>query len=181
MNGFEPIHEQSSFSLHEDVRLIPRWSVVLAAAAFVGMQYVWWVIMPQTRHHPPPPIGFRVYFSLSWSTLLAIYFLTLGYVTKDAPRRAMSTRFWLMICLLMPGGPGAVLYFLLRQPITSQCPGCGVDVHSEFNFCPQCNYQLAAVCGRCYRSVRPTDVYCVRCGHDLAEDNTPARLHALRE
>jgi hypothetical protein len=27
--------------------------------------------------------------------------------------------------------------------------------------------------------VRVTDLYCVRCGHDLASDNRPARLHAF--
>lgn len=181
MNRFDQFREQQDLSLNEDVRLIPRWAVILAVVGFLGMQYVQWVILPQSRHRPPAPLGFRIYFSLSWSTLVAIYFLTIGYVTKDAPRRAMSTRFWLMICLLMPGGPGAVLYFLFRTPITSMCPVCGTSVHSEYNFCPQCNYQLAAVCGKCFRSVRAPDLYCVRCGHDLAEDNTPARLHALRD
>lgn len=181
MSDLDQFRERQGLSLYEDVRLIPRWSVVLAVAAFVAMQYVYWVIVPQSKHHPGPPIGFRVYFSLSWSTICALYFLTVGYVTKDAPRRAMSTRFWIMICLLMPGGPGAVLYFLLRQPITSQCPMCRTDVFSDYNYCPQCNYQLAPVCGRCYRGVRITDLYCVRCGHHLAEDNTPARLHAFRE
>lgn len=178
MSNLDQFQDRQGLSLYEDVKLIPRWSVALAVAGFVAMQYIWWVILPQTKHHNSP-IGFRIYFSLSWSTIISLYFLTIGYVTKDAPRRAMSTRFWLMICLLMPGGPGAVLYFLLRQPITSKCPMCRTDVFNDYNFCPQCNYQLAPVCGKCHRSVRITDVYCVRCGHDLAEDNTPARLHAF--
>ena len=46
-----------------------------------------------------------------------------GYVSKDAPRRGMSTRFWILICFVMPGFIGAVLYFLLRMPEVSRCQG----------------------------------------------------------
>jgi hypothetical protein len=70
-----------------------------------------------TRHHPPAPLGLRIYFNLSWGLLAALYFLMVGYVSKDAPRRSMSARFWMMICFVLPGGIGAVLYFLLRLPV----------------------------------------------------------------
>ena len=49
------------------------------------------------------------------------------------------------------------------------------------HFCPQCQFQLAPVCGRCFRGVQITDVYCTQCGHDLAEDQTPARLRAYSD
>jgi len=48
------------------------------------------------------------------------------------------------------------------------------EVMSTFHFCPQCQFQMAPVCGRCFRGVQITDVYCTTCGHDLAED----RFHA---
>ena len=73
--------------------------------------------------------------------------------------------------ILMPGGIGAVVYFLLRQPVLSRCPHCNTEISSSCNFCPQCQFQMAPVCGRCYRGVQITDVYCKRCGHDLAEDH----------
>jgi predicted amidophosphoribosyltransferase len=91
----------------------------------------------------------------------------------------MSTRFWMLICFVMPGGIGAVLYFLLRQPEVTRCPACGTHVQSDFHFCPQCNYQLTANCGNCFRTVRATDQYCTRCGHELAKDHLPSRLHVL--
>ena len=96
-----------------------------------------------------------------------------GYVSKDAPRRAMSARFWIALCFVMPGGIGAVLYFLLRQPEVSRCPSCSTHVQSDFHFCPQCDYQLTASCGHCFRTVRASDQFCTRCGHELA-----ARPHA---
>jgi hypothetical protein len=79
----------------------------------------------------------------------------------------------------MPGGIGAVLYFLLRQPILASCPSCGTRVAGTFHYCPQCAYQVSACCGHCYRTARITDLYCVHCGHDLATDHPPARLQAF--
>lgn len=165
----------------DDVRLIPLWSIVIAIAAFVAVEYYLWVVLPEHRHHPAPPIGFRIYFDVSWGVLAALYFLMIGYVSKDAPRRSMSARFWMLICFVMPGGIGAVLYFLLRQPLISRCPACSTVVQSDFHFCPQCNYQLSASCGNCFRTVRSTDQFCTRCGHELAEDQMPARLHVLQD
>jgi len=93
----------------------------------------------------------------------------------------MSTRFWMFICFVMPAGIGAVLYFLLRQPEVSRCPACGTHVQGDFHFCPQCNYQLLANCGNCFRTVRATDLFCTCCGHELAADHMPARLRVMAE
>ena len=170
-----------SITVNEDARLIPVWSIVVAAAAFVLVEYYVWLVMPEQQHHHAPPIGFRIYLNLSWGVIAALYFLMIGYISKDAPRRAMSTRFWMLVCFVMPGGIGAVLYFLLRQPMVSRCPACSTHVQSDFHFCPQCNYQLLANCGNCFRTVRATDQYCTRCGHELAGDQMPARLRTLSE
>ena len=164
--------------LSSELSLIPRWSVALALVAFLGVQYLFWLVIPEHRHHPGPPIGMRVYFALSWSALAALYMLMIGYVSKDAPRRFMNARFWMLICFVMPGGVGAVLYFLLREPIVSNCPACGTPVQSDFHFCPQCACQVAAACGNCYRSARPTDLFCVHCGHDLTSDSMPSRVRS---
>lgn len=173
------IRESEGSFFSEDMHLIPRWSVVLAVIAFVAMQYFYWIILPGERHHPPPPIGLRLFFAFNWSSLAALYMLMVGYVSKDAPRRAMSRRLWTLVCLVLPGGVGAVLYFMMRQPVVSRCPACGTDVQSEYHYCPQCAFQVSAACGNCYRSVRTTDLFCVHCGHDVATDNTPERLRAF--
>jgi hypothetical protein len=175
------MREPQSIAVNEDERLIPIWSIVVAAAAFVLVEYYFWLVLPQGRTHAPPPLGFRIYFNLSWGFLAALYFLMVGYVSKDAPRRAMSSRFWIVICFVMPGGIGAVLYFLLRAPVVSRCPACSTHVQSDFHFCPQCDYRLAASCGNCFRTVRGTDQFCTRCGHELATDHMPARLRVLGE
>jgi len=126
-------------TVNEDARLIPWWSIVASIAAFTAVEYYMWLVLPEQRHHHGPPLGFKIYFNLSWGLLAALYFLMVGYVSKDAPRRAMSARFWMLICFVMPGGIGAVLYFLLRQPLVSRCPACSTFVQSDFHFCPQCD------------------------------------------
>lgn len=163
----------------DDARLIPLWSILVAIAAFAGVEYYFWMVLPDHRHHAASPLGLRIYFNLSWGLLAALYFLMVGYVSKDAPRRTMSARFWMVLCFVMPGGIGAVLYFLLRQPLVSRCPSCSTFVQNDFHFCPQCNYQLTASCGNCFRTVRATDQYCTRCGHEIANDQMPSRLHMM--
>jgi Double zinc ribbon len=174
------MRDPESITANEDTRLIPAWSIGAAAVAFVLVEYYFWLVLPEQRHHVPP-LGLRIYFNLSWGLLAAIYFLMVGYVSKDAPRRSMSPRFWIMICFVMPAGIGAVLYFLLRQPEVSRCPACSTQVQSDFHFCPQCDYRLVANCGKCYRTVRTSDQFCTRCGHELAKDHMPKRLRVLGE
>jgi hypothetical protein len=172
------MRDPQSITVDEDARLIPVWSIIAASAAFGLVEYYFWQVLPTQAHHLPP-LGLRIYFNLSWGVLAAIYFLMIGYVSRDAARRAMSTRFWMLICFVMPGGIGAVLYFLLRQPLVSRCPACGTHVQSDFHFCPQCSYQVTASCGNCFRTVRTTDQFCTCCGHELANDHMPARLHVM--
>jgi hypothetical protein len=175
------MRDPQSITVNDDQRMIPVWSIVVASISFVLVEYYFWIIAPGQRHHAPPPIGFRIYFNLSWGVVVALYFLMVGYISKDAPRRGMSVRFWMLVCFVMPGGIGAVIYFLLRQPEMTRCPACSTHVQSDFHFCPQCNYQLTANCGNCFRSVRGTDQFCTRCGHELASDHMPTRLRVLGE
>ena len=166
-------------SLQSELHLIPRWSIAAAVLAFVSVLYVFLVIVPEHQHHMP--FGLHMYFALSWSALSALYMLMIGYITRDTLRRGMRARLWVVVCLILPGGIGAVLYFLLRQPLISLCPACSTRVHAEYHFCPQCAYQLSASCRRCYAGMGLTDRFCVECGHDRAAEDTPQRLYAFRE
>ena len=107
----------------DELGLIPRWSIVAALLAFVLVEYYFWVILPAHRAHPSAlPVALRVYLLTSWGALAALSMLVIGYISNDAPRRGMSARLW-MICVIIPGGIGAALYFLLRQPILAFMPG----------------------------------------------------------
>jgi double zinc ribbon protein len=157
-----------------ELQMVPPWSIVLAVLVFSAVQYMFFVMMP---HKHSDSFVFKLLPSFAWGAALASYILLVGYVSRDVKRRNMSAKVWMLIILLLPGN-GAVVYFLLRQPIQMACPGCHSQINSSYNFCPQCHYQLAPTCGICHRSVRTTDIFCTQCGHDLAEDHTPARLRA---
>jgi hypothetical protein len=161
-----------------ELSLIPGWSIALAIAVFVGAQYLFHFVLP---HHKPEMLPMRLMMSYSCGTLLASYVLMIGYVSRDVRRRSMSPGLWMLIVIIMPGGVGAVVYFLLRQPVLTRCPHCTTEIASTFHFCPQCQFQMAPVCGQCFRGVSITDVYCTQCGHDLAEDHSPARLRSYRD
>ena len=162
----------------EELRMIPRWSMVLAILLFAGMQYIFHGVMPHHKHELLP---LRLMMGYAWGSLLASYALLLGYVSRDVKRRGMDAKLWMLVCLVLPGGIGAVVYFLLRQPVLSRCPNCSTAMASHFHFCPQCQFQMAPVCGTCHRGVKITDVFCTQCGHDLAEDNAPGRLRAYSD
>jgi hypothetical protein len=162
----------------DQLSLIPLWSILLAIAVFGAVQYLFQGVMPHHRHEMLP---MRLLMGYSWGTAFATYVLLIGYVSRDVKRRNMSAGLWMLVVIVMPGGIGAVVYFLLRQPILSRCPHCSTEITSNVHFCPQCQFQLAPVCGRCFRGVQMTDVYCAQCGHDLAEDHAPARLRVYSD
>ena len=162
----------------DELAMIPAWSILLAVIVFGAMQYLVHFYLP---HSKPQMLPMRVLMGYSWGTLFASYVLLVGYVSRDVRRRNMPASLWMLIVLLMPGGIGAVVYFLLRQPVLSRCPHCSTELSAAHHFCPQCQFQMAPVCGRCFRGVEITDVYCKLCGHDLAEDHSPARLRAFHD
>jgi hypothetical protein len=162
----------------DDLSVIPAWSVVLAIAVFAAVQYLFHVVMPHHKHELLP---MRLLMGYSWGTAFASYVLLVGYVSRDVRRRNMSAGLWMLIVVLMPGGIGAVVYFLMRQPLLSRCPHCSTELPSSYHFCTQCQFQVSPVCGQCFHGVQITDVYCARCGHDLAQDGAPARLRAYSD
>ncbi len=163
---------------NDELSMIPGWAIGLAIAAFAGMQYLFHGVLPHHKHEMLP---MRLLMGWVWGTLAASYVLLVGYVSRDVKRRNMPARLWMFVVAMMPGGIGAVLYFLLRQPMLTRCPHCSTEIASSYNFCPQCQFQMAPVCGQCFRGVEITDVYCKQCGHDLEQDQVPARLKAFRD
>ncbi len=164
---------------HDDeLSIIPTWSIVLATVVFAAAQYLFHGVLPHHRHEMLP---MRLIMGYSWGTAFASYVLLIGYVSRDVKRRNMSAKLWMLIVIVMPGGIGAVVYFLLRQPILTRCPHCTTEIASSYHFCPQCQFQMAPVCGQCFRGVQITDVYCTQCGHDLAEDGAPKRLRVYSD
>jgi hypothetical protein len=175
-NAPEPSEQRAS----DGLRMIPLWSVLLAVAVSAGV-LVYFNHLPPPRHRQPGSLPMHWIFLYTIVSAVASYILLLGYVSRDVGRRGMPRALWMLIVAVMPGGIGAVVYFLLRQPIMVRCPNCTTELTAGVHFCPQCRFQMAPVCGQCFRGVQITDVYCQQCGHDLAEDAAPARLRVYSD
>jgi hypothetical protein len=76
-------------------------------------------------------------------SLIAIWFLCLGYVYADARRRAMPPVLWAIIAALIPNLLGFLLYFALRRPLVSPCPRCGQPGETG-RFCSSCGFDKLA-------------------------------------
>ena len=186
----------------DSLRMIPLWSVILSIIVFFATMYFFNMpgyygggppdaarrntnpaqqqqLQPQ-RRRPNAEAG-RLMFSYTTAAALASYILLVGYVSRDVKRRNMPAALWILIVVVMPGGIGAVVYFLLRQPVMTRCPNCTTELTATVHFCPQCQFQVAPVCGRCFRGVQITDQFCAQCGHEVAEDHAPARLRAYSD
>lgn len=159
------LKNESQTSLGQEVRIVPAWAWILAAIAFVAVQYGFNVII--ARQPDAPPAWARPLIGLLMGLLVAAYLVFVGYVNRDAKRRGMPRIIWTCVAAFIPNALGIIIYFVLRQPLRSACPQCGTFVQSEFNFCPQCNYKLSAGCPHCQRAVSPADVYCPYCGTSL--------------
>jgi hypothetical protein len=164
----------------DGLKMIPLWSILLAIAVSVGV-LVYFNSVPPPAHRRPGTLPAHWIFLYTMVSALASYILMLGYVSRDVRRRNMPAALWLLIVLVMTGGIGFVVYFLLRQPIMTRCPNCTTELAASVHFCPQCQFQVAPVCGQCFRGVQITDVYCAQCGHEVAEDHAPARLRAYSD
>jgi hypothetical protein len=172
--------EPREFGDGDGLKMIPLWSIILAVLVFAGSMY-FFNHGPAPAHRRPGSLPMHLITGYITGTTLASYVLLVGYVSRDVKRRGMSAALWMLVVIFMPGGIGAVVYFLLRQPIMVRCPNCTTELTAGVHFCPQCRFQVAPVCGQCFRGVQITDAYCPQCGHDVAEDRAPARLRAYSD
>src|ERR1700735_3511486 len=123
--GQESDRSQGTLAGGEDeLSMIPTWSVVLAILVFGAVQYLFHAVLP---HHKDELLPMRLLMGYSWGTAFASYVLLVGYVSRDVRRRRMPAGLWMLIVVVMPGGIGAVVYFLLRQPMMAPRPPCRTE------------------------------------------------------
>ncbi|MGA2419851.1 MAG: zinc ribbon domain-containing protein [Candidatus Acidiferrum sp.] len=181
-------------SLGEEFRIVPRWLVVtvvvlyllaIAIGTFVNLGHSFVLYSSTGRvtadpHHQIWPYELRnapVLASLALAgviSLMAIplsaYLLMVGYVFRDAKRRGMHARLWLMLILVLSPAYlaiGFLLYFFFREPLPYACPQCATTVGARFNYCPNCDTNLHPSCPHCRQEVSDTDKFCPYCGNGL--------------
>jgi RNA polymerase subunit RPABC4/transcription elongation factor Spt4 len=162
-------------TLRTELRVIPRWlnrvllGLYLAAVAVVVcLGLVAPGVLPVLVGMPAAlKVLAMVGIVTGVALVLSVFVLFYGYIWADAKRRGMSPVLWLLVSLLVPYLIGAILYFVVREPLPMNCPHCGRAVNPHFNFCPGCQFNLRPNCPQCRRVVRAGDHFCPQCGASL--------------
>jgi RNA polymerase subunit RPABC4/transcription elongation factor Spt4 len=162
-----------------ELRVISRWPIrLLLSLYFLGLAVAAGVILyvPEGVPHDliGKPVGVKLLALFGVVTgvavVLAVVVLFYGYIWADAKRRGMSPLLWLLVSLLVPYLIGAILYFVVREPLPMDCPQCGRTITPHFNFCPACQFNLRPNCPQCQRTIRFGDRFCPYCGTALRPD-----------
>lgn len=159
-----------------ELRVIPRWPIRLLVALYIlAVALVTLVILhgpnavPKDLSGEPVAVKLLAMFGIVTGIAIGVSVVVMffGYIWADAKRRGMNPILWLLVSILVPYLIGAILYFVVREPLRLNCPQCGHSVNPHFNFCPACKYDLRPNCPQCRRAVRAGDRYCPYCGTTL--------------
>ena len=163
----------SQFS--DEIKVIPKTAKVLAGLIIVGIPLLaicFFVVL--NSRHGAGVFKFAVpeFVALIAAMFFGVYVLLLGYIYGDAKRRGMRPVLWLLLGLFIPNAIGVILYFILRQPIQTQCPNCGASNPPGFAFCASCGAELRQSCPSCKSAVEANWSHCPRCGAQLNPTRT---------
>jgi len=162
-------HERFRFS--EEIRLIPRWYVILIVVLYVVAMIVAQIINAAGSFFPklPRDLGELAVAGATTAAAIgvALFLFLFCYIYMDARRRGMKAGLWLLLAVLVPDLIGVVIYFLLREPLPLNCPQCGTLGNARFNYCPSCGCNFRPTCPLCRQEARPGDHYCPHCACDL--------------
>jgi Double zinc ribbon len=146
-------------------RVIPNVVLAIAAIAYVaGFLLMRCAAIPSAKESVHWPEGGKLLLSLVIPLFFVAGILLIGYVYGDAKRRGMRYVMWTLLAIFIPDGIGIILYFILRDPMPPNCPGCGARVQSTFAFCPSCSTPLRRTCTRCGQGLERGWKHCPNCG-----------------
>ena len=152
--------------IKQEIGLIPTWAYIVAACVFVAIPTFFLTFVWGTEPGEGRPF-FVFIFPFIPAVLLAFLTLMIGYVNRDAGRRGMSRTLWTLIVIFVPNAIGFIIYFLLRNPVQTNCPKCGFTSDSRANYCPRCRHSFHPTCPQCKAAFRPADSFCANCGYDV--------------
>ncbi len=151
----------------DELRIVPRivWPIALVIAA--GLSFLF-LRMPREGQLSRTETAF-----LLWGTLILFAWVVLiGYINADARRRGMRYVMWTLLAIFIPNFIGAILYFVLRDPLLVSCKKCWARCRANFAFCPECGAELSPSCPACKRTVEPGWNRCAYCGKELVQQTT---------
>ncbi len=118
---------ETGFRSH--LRIIPVWGWVLAGIGFAIAEYFFNIVVPQQDDSFTKPQC--LLFGTMLGTVLAAFWLLIGYINRDARRNRMSPGLWVTVSILIPNGLGILLYFVFRELQRRPCPRCASDSFAQ--------------------------------------------------
>ncbi len=118
--------------------------------------------------------------------IIAIYFLSIVWVARDARLRSCDAKKWTIVAIVPI--VGLMAYLLLRPSMYAmdhdeqelevalkqrqlmefgECAKCGYPVRSDYIVCPSCETPLRNVCSNCARPLDPSWQICPYCATKL--------------
>jgi hypothetical protein len=158
----------------DELRIIPlmAWPVALLLTIAV---FALFFLMPQRV----APMSRGEIALFIWGALIFFcYVMLIVYINVDARRRGMRHVMWTLLTIFIPYFIGAILYFVLREPLMISCPKCGLRCKSVFVFCPECGAGLSPSCPACKRPVIPNWHLCAYCGTVLNQESGDPMLQS---
>jgi Double zinc ribbon len=150
---------------HRKKSVIPITAYVIAGIVYLAGYFVMrYLAIPSDPTNVNWPVGAKIFLSVIAPLVLAAWILLVGYVYGDAKRRGMRYVVWTLLAIFIPYAIGIILYFILRDPLPTPCPGCGASVKTSFIFCPHCATALRPTCPQCGRAIERTWSHCPNCG-----------------
>jgi hypothetical protein len=157
-------------SFRNELRVIPRTAWVVAFACYAGLAILIHFLMSSDRgpHGMATwPLAGQLAFNFVIPAVFLVVIPLYGYIFGDAKRRGMRYVMWTLLAIFVPDLIGVILYFILRDPVPSECPACHNLVLAKFTFCPHCGASVRPICPQCGRHVETAWVNCGFCGTKL--------------
>lgn len=153
----------------DEIRIIPVVAKIFAVLVPICFFLVSFTLVANDPKSGQWPLVGRVAFSIWPGLLLGVLIMFWGYVNADAKRRGMRYVMWTLLAIFVPNTLGIILYFILRDPLTTRCLKCGAQGRANFTFCPQCGAELATTCPSCKRPTEPGWKSCPYCRAALGQ------------
>ena len=154
-------------SFRRELRVVPSTAWMIAFLCYAGFCTVLWFVAPTDREISHWARGCQLAFIFLLPLVLLPMVALYGYIYGDAKRRGMRHVMWTLLAIFVPNLIGVILYFILRDPIAADCPGCQKLVLGKFTFCPYCGTTVRPVCPQCGKTLESTWVNCGYCGAKL--------------
>ncbi len=160
------------------LRIIPKSAWPIGIVLFVlGSLAVFLFWVPRDPQLSAESTVAKIAFSIcvpATLALFALYVFLIIYICRDAKRRGMRYVMWTLLAIFIPNAVGIILYFILRDPLPTACPTCGVLVKSSFTFCPHCATGLRPTCSQCGHAIESNWSHCPHCGTAVSTRNQSA-------